>query len=285
MLGQLLGDECWKVHEPPAMCLRLAKDEAITQARAAADQRGTSGARRRVVEVEEKRHQRVEGGVAQANWTVANVDLLQTYSVVTDELEHGVDAWTVGYQLARPADVLEAPGPRPTSQPGASRWDRAATHHAEARIRPTRIPRGRPMSRRHQRIPHTVRSGADSGAAPHRMTQGPEGERSLCGRLIGRVEMSGCNLDVSGQHCREHLIETTRSLPRHPPFTTRRTLLHRHLEDERHLAVPFRHLGPTNRDPIFLTTTYTRHQRLSRWSEDHLSSWSSYTVTIRSSRL
>ena len=106
MLGQLLGDECWKVHEPPAMCLRLAKDEAITQARAAADQMGTSGARRQVAELEEKRHQR--GGVAQQNWTVANADLLQTYSAVTDDLDHGVDARTVGYHLARPADVLEA---------------------------------------------------------------------------------------------------------------------------------------------------------------------------------
>jgi hypothetical protein len=65
------------------MCLRLAKDEAITQARAAADQMGTSGD---VVELEEKRHQRVEGGVAQPNWTVANADLLQTYSAVTDEV-------------------------------------------------------------------------------------------------------------------------------------------------------------------------------------------------------
>jgi len=28
MLGQLLGHECWKVREPPAMCLGLAQDKA-----------------------------------------------------------------------------------------------------------------------------------------------------------------------------------------------------------------------------------------------------------------
>ena len=69
--------------------------------------------------------------------------------------------------------------------------------------------------------------------------------------------MPGCYLDIAGQHRSEHHIETTGSLPRQPPVTTRRTLLHRNLEHQGDLALRLGHLGSPDRNPVLLAATFT----------------------------
>lgn len=110
-------------------------EEAISQAQAIAEKINTSGARNQVVELEEKLQALAERAQVREAWIEANADLLHTYSAVGAELQHRVDARTITYQLTPPSDLLEAIGPRPTSQPQAARWDAAAALHAEARIR------------------------------------------------------------------------------------------------------------------------------------------------------
>lgn len=110
-------------------------DKAVIEAREVAERIETSGARSQVERLVEHRQQLVDRITERERWIEDNVDILHAYIAVNDELHARTTAVAITYQLHPPVDVIESLGPRPAGVPEAMRWDAAAVHHAEARVR------------------------------------------------------------------------------------------------------------------------------------------------------
>lgn len=116
-----------------------AVEEAIVEAKEVAAQLGTRGARLQVRELAAKLADLQAAEVLRQEWLENNIELLHSYSAVSEELHHRLQAHNALYQIAPPEDLLQMIGPRPDDEIRRRQWDEIAGLHAKARIelRPT----------------------------------------------------------------------------------------------------------------------------------------------------
>jgi len=112
----------------------VALDAAIDEAREVVARMGTSGAAAQLQVLEAKRDDLAGHALIREAWLDDNALLLHRYSVVTEELQHRVNARVAACELAPPEDVLEALGAPPPDGVRHRQWTSAVAQHAEARM-------------------------------------------------------------------------------------------------------------------------------------------------------
>jgi len=107
----------------------VALDAAIAEARETAERIGTSGSHAQVEHLEAQRNGVIELSAERENWVDGNAPVLHRYSVVSEEIQHRINARVAGYEVSPPDDLIAALGRGPAAK------DEPRTLHAYAEAR------------------------------------------------------------------------------------------------------------------------------------------------------